>query len=206
MTANTVSRLEALKKVWPPDCVHFVASGYDNLVTNIIKSEALRADSPAEGLVSKKQHYWRRSTVGSITVSGSTAGGAGAGGLAGRMPRAGRPHRSFLPYRWGKWKLSIICLLTKLNVNIKYQQECNRNAALNFHVVFFFTTKLLSVTVYCLVSSFSIFSYMIRRSKNIYQIGYRKTHLAIIKHWTLFYVVRWDSYQGGTLSSYSHWP
>jgi hypothetical protein len=43
-----VSRLKALKKVYARDGAHFVANGYDDLVANIVKSEALRADSPAE--------------------------------------------------------------------------------------------------------------------------------------------------------------
>jgi hypothetical protein len=44
-TANTLSRLEALKKVCVQDGVHFTAEGYNNLVSSILKSDSLLSDN-----------------------------------------------------------------------------------------------------------------------------------------------------------------
>ncbi len=66
-TANTVSRLEALKKRCSQDGIHFTAEGYNNLVSNIIKSDSLLSDNYKVANMAKQNHYWRgfKSTRGS---------------------------------------------------------------------------------------------------------------------------------------------
>ncbi len=107
-TANTASRLEALKRVCAQDGVHFSSIGYDNLAASITNGEVLTADNPTSAMRSKKQHYWRgfRSTVGSTIASSSTRGGVRSG-KSGRIEWGGRQLRPFHPYRRGKWRTTI---------------------------------------------------------------------------------------------------
>ncbi len=100
VTANTATRLEALKRVCARDGVHFTSGGYDNLVASINKSEALLADTPSCASMTKRQHYWRgfRSTNGSASGPITARGGA-RGGKTGCLDRGGRHFRPFHPYR-----------------------------------------------------------------------------------------------------------
>jgi hypothetical protein len=57
MNDSELTRLEALKKVCGRDGVQFAAAGYNYLVANIVRSEALRAERLAGGTTTKKLHF-----------------------------------------------------------------------------------------------------------------------------------------------------
>ncbi len=99
-TANTVSRLEALKKVCAQDGVHFTADGYNNLVSSILKSDSLLSDNNKVANVARHNHYWRgfKSTRGSAFGTTNTRGGS----RGGKFGRGGRFVCPFHPYWRGK--------------------------------------------------------------------------------------------------------
>jgi hypothetical protein len=99
-TANTVSRLEALKKVCAQDGVHFTLEGYSNLVNTILKCDSLLSVKSKIATVVKQSHYWRgfKSSRGSVLGNTSTRGGS----RGGKFGRGGRFIRPFHPYRRGK--------------------------------------------------------------------------------------------------------
>jgi hypothetical protein len=99
-TANTVSRLEALKKVCAQDGVHFTADGYNNLVNTILRCDSLLSVKNKIANTVKQSHYWRgfKSSRGSVLGNTSTRGGS----RGGKLGRGGRFIRPFHPYRRGK--------------------------------------------------------------------------------------------------------
>ncbi len=99
-TANTVSRLEALKKVCAQDGVHFTPEGYDNLVSSILKNDSQLSVNNMVTNTSARNHYWRgfKSNRGSASVSVNPRGSS----RGGKFGRGGRFIRQFHPYRRGK--------------------------------------------------------------------------------------------------------
>jgi hypothetical protein len=93
-TANTPTRLEALKKVCTPDGVHFTAVGYKNMVAAILGGDSQLTASNMSVKSGKQSHYWRgfKSTRGSVS----------AGMRGGKSARGGRFMWQFHPYRRGK--------------------------------------------------------------------------------------------------------
>jgi hypothetical protein len=99
-TANTLSRLEALKRVCVQDGVHFTAEGYNNLASSILKSDSQLSDSNRTVNVAKHSHYWRgfKSIRGSAFVTANMRGNS----RGGKSDRGGCFVRQFHPYRRGK--------------------------------------------------------------------------------------------------------
>jgi hypothetical protein len=101
-TANTVTRLDALKKVGAQDGVHFSPEGYRNLVDSILKCDSLLSvkSKIATATAAKQCHYWRGfkssrgSALGNTSMRGAMRGG--------KFGRGGRFVRPFHPYRRGK--------------------------------------------------------------------------------------------------------
>jgi hypothetical protein len=101
-TANTVTRLDALKKVCAQDGVHFTPDGYRNLVDSILKCDSLLSVKSVivTTTAAKQCHYWRGfkshrgSALGNTSQRGATRGG--------KFGRGGRYVRHFHPYRRGK--------------------------------------------------------------------------------------------------------
>ncbi len=101
-TANTATRLGALKKVCAQDGVHFAPDGYRNLVESIMKCDSLLSVKSviAASTTAKQCHYWRGfkscrgSALGNTSLRGATRGG--------KFGRGGRFARPFHPYRRGK--------------------------------------------------------------------------------------------------------
>jgi hypothetical protein len=93
-TANTLTRLEALKTVCAPDGVHFTAVGYQNMVSAILDGDSQLSVNNISLKPVKNSHYWRgfKSTRGSVSVSVR----------GGKPARGGRFMRQFHPYRRGK--------------------------------------------------------------------------------------------------------
>jgi hypothetical protein len=102
VTSNTVTRLDALKKVCAQDGVHFSPEGYRNLVNSILKCESLLSvkSAIATPTSAKQCHYWR----GFKSYQGSALGNMNLRGAmrSGKLGRGGRPIRHFHPYRRGK--------------------------------------------------------------------------------------------------------
>jgi hypothetical protein len=93
-TANTPTRLEALRKVCAPDGVHFTTAGYQNMVTAILSGDSKLSVDRIPATHAKQCHYWR----GFKSIRGS----ASAGTRGGKSARGGRFVRQFHPYRRGK--------------------------------------------------------------------------------------------------------
>ncbi len=101
-TANTATRLGALKKVCAQDGVHFAPDGYHNLVELIVKCDSLLSVKSviAAPTAAKQCHYWRGfkscrgSALGNTSLRDATRGG--------KFGRGGRFARTFHPYRRGK--------------------------------------------------------------------------------------------------------
>jgi hypothetical protein len=102
-TANTTTRIEALKTVCAPDGVHFLPAGYENLVTAITRAPIRKLDLTPASDRQAKVHYWRgfRSAVGSRSVPSLNRGSL-RGGKSGKNDRGNRNPRFFHPYRRGK--------------------------------------------------------------------------------------------------------
>jgi hypothetical protein len=102
-TANTTSRLEALRMVCAPDGVHFNPCGYENLVKSILKGDSQLSVGNTVTSTPARNHYWRgfKSTHGSDKAALSTRASL-RGGKTGRGGRGGRFIRQFHPYRRGK--------------------------------------------------------------------------------------------------------
>jgi hypothetical protein len=96
-TADTNTRLKALRTVTARDGIHFLEAGYDWLVRNILNSSE-HPSSKAKQSIKAKQHYWRgfRSPVGTNTPGTNTQGVNSRGGHA-----RNRSHRTlhFHPYK-----------------------------------------------------------------------------------------------------------
>jgi hypothetical protein len=98
-TANTESRLNALRDVMAPDGVHYLSEGYANLVAqcasaaaaSITKFEVIKTNT------SQTKHFWRgfRSSNGAKTA----VHGNGSRASFARGSKRGRPGRQFHPYR-----------------------------------------------------------------------------------------------------------
>ncbi len=112
-TANTESRLNALRDVMAADGVHYLSEGYVNLVAGCVsavdasinKTEVIRTNT------CQTKHFWRgfRSLNGAkIVVRGNSSRGSFA-----RGSKRGKPGRYFHPYRrnWYIWN-SISVLLS----------------------------------------------------------------------------------------------
>jgi hypothetical protein len=70
-TADINTRIEALKQVTAKDSIHFLATGYDNLVKHIMLTLARPACTTNRKHNTAKVHYWRgfRSPIGSSLVA-----------------------------------------------------------------------------------------------------------------------------------------
>jgi hypothetical protein len=101
-TANTVTRLEALKKVCAQDGVHFTPEGYSNLVNSIVKCDSLLSVKSKIATVVKQCHYWRGFKSSRGSALGNTSTGMRGGMRGGKFGRGGRFIRPFHPYRRGK--------------------------------------------------------------------------------------------------------
>jgi hypothetical protein len=99
-TANTASRLDALKKVCAQDGVHFTPEGYDSLVSSILRNDSQLSVNNTVISTSARSHYWRgfKSNHGSATAAVNTR----ASSRGGKFVRGGRFIRQFHPYRRGK--------------------------------------------------------------------------------------------------------
>jgi hypothetical protein len=96
-TADTNTRLQALKTVTARDGIHFLGAGYDWLVRNILNPSE-HPSSKAKQSTKAKQHYWRgfRCPVCTNAPGVNTQGGNSRGGHAWN-----RSHRTlhFHPYK-----------------------------------------------------------------------------------------------------------
>jgi hypothetical protein len=102
-TANTTTRIEALRTVCAPDGVHFLPAGYENLVAAITSAPIRRLDLTPVNARPAKIYYWRgfRSAVGSRAVPSLNRGSL-RGGNTGKNDRGYRNPHFFHPYRRGK--------------------------------------------------------------------------------------------------------
>jgi hypothetical protein len=102
-TANTATRIKALKPVWATDGVHFTPTGYDNLVSAIMQASARTEEITPGAARQTKLYYWRgfRSAVGASTAPNSNRG-ALRGGKFCHSERGAHNLRTFHPYRRGK--------------------------------------------------------------------------------------------------------
>jgi hypothetical protein len=74
VTSDIDSRIEALKLVMAKDSVHFLSTGYDNMVTSIVRTCAGTLNVKPAAAKASKSHFWRgfRSTVGSSASTPSS--------------------------------------------------------------------------------------------------------------------------------------
>jgi hypothetical protein len=102
-TANTTTRIEALRTVCAPDGVHFLPAGYENLVAAITSAPIRRLDLTPVSACPAKIYYWRGfcSGVGSRAVPSLNRGSL-RGGNTGKNDRGYRNPHFFHPYRRGK--------------------------------------------------------------------------------------------------------
>jgi hypothetical protein len=102
-TANTTTRMEALKTVCAPDGVHFLPAGYENLVTAITHAPIRALDLAPGNDRQAKVHYWRgfRSAVGTCSVPSNNRCSL-RGGKSVKNDRVIRNPGFFHPYRRGK--------------------------------------------------------------------------------------------------------
>ncbi len=97
--ANTLSRLEARKKVSAQDGVHFTADGYTNMANAILRGESQLSETSKMFRSAKQSHYWR----GFRSIRGSHFAEFARGISRGeKSDRGGRQTRKFHPYRRGK--------------------------------------------------------------------------------------------------------
>ncbi len=102
-TANTLTRIEALKTVCAPDGVHFLSAGYENLVAAITSAPIRMPVTSSANTCTAKIYYWRgfRSAVGSRAVP-TLNRGSFRGGHSAKNARGHRNPHFFHPYRRGK--------------------------------------------------------------------------------------------------------
>jgi hypothetical protein len=102
-TANTLTRIDALRTVFAPDGVHFLPAGYENLVAAITSAPIRRPVLSPVSARTSKIYYWRgfRSAVGSRAVP-SLNRGSFRGGHSAKNDRGYRNPHFFHPYRRGK--------------------------------------------------------------------------------------------------------
>jgi hypothetical protein len=74
-TANSVMRVDALKKVTARDSIHFLNMGYDHLVKNIMQTFAYPESTPTGKHLTAKVYYWQgfRSPMGSSVAASNTS-------------------------------------------------------------------------------------------------------------------------------------
>jgi hypothetical protein len=108
-TANTVSRLEALKNVCAQDGVHFTSEGYNNLVSSILKSDSLLSVNNKVTNTSTRNHFWRgfKSIRGSASVSANLRGSS----RGGKFGRGGRFIRQFHPIAGGNEAHAVVLVI-----------------------------------------------------------------------------------------------
>jgi hypothetical protein len=102
-TANTQTRVAALRSVCGPDGVHFLEAGYDNLVAAITSAPNKKLVSLPTKAATATSHYWRgfRSAVGARTAP-SLNRGPFRGGFHAKNARGHRNPHFFHPYKRGK--------------------------------------------------------------------------------------------------------
>jgi hypothetical protein len=102
-TANTQTRVAALRSVCAPDGVHFLEAGYDNLVAAITSAPNKKLASPPTKAATAASHYWRgfRSAVGARTAP-SLNRGPFRGGFHAKNARGHRNPHFYHPYKRGK--------------------------------------------------------------------------------------------------------
>jgi hypothetical protein len=102
-TANTDSRLEALRTVTAADGVHFQQARYKNLVDNILRGENLLNTRTALPNTVERVYYWRgfRSPIGKVIPAGLQSHGRGRSGRYARGPsrKRGESLLGCHPYR-----------------------------------------------------------------------------------------------------------
>jgi hypothetical protein len=98
-TANTESRLCALRDVMAPDGVHYLSDGYANFVSQCASAAAASFTKTDVSRTNQSQtkHFWRgfRSSIGAKTA----VHGSGNRATFARGSKRGRPGRHFHPYK-----------------------------------------------------------------------------------------------------------
>jgi hypothetical protein len=98
-TANTESRLNALRDVMAPDGVHYLSEGYVNLVAGCVSAvdASITKLEVTKTNTSQTKHFWRgfrSSNRAKIVVHGNSSRASFV-----RGSKRGKPGRHFHPYR-----------------------------------------------------------------------------------------------------------